>query len=695
MSRPYENTEGHRGKRRACAEEVVANRIESDPHLETFERQLLHRIQLADETERRITGGRMGLVEFASGHEHFGMHRRENGWVFREWAPNATAIYLKGPFSGWKTEDRFALSRSGQSGDWEIELPSETLNHGDTYRLEMHWREGSGDRIPAWTRRVVQDPATSSFNAQIWGPENPYKWRHTTPKRDGSPFLAYETHIGMATTEERTGTFDEFRKEVLPRIRDAGYGAIQIMALAEHPYYASFGYQVSSFFACSSRFGTPEELKALVDTAHGMGLVVLMDLVHSHAVKNEVEGISRFDGTSHQFFHEGERGNHPAWDSKCFDYAKPEVLHFLLSNCRYWMDEFRFDGFRFDGVTSMLYTHHGLGKAFTGYTDYFDASVDEDALAYLTLANRLIHSLSSRAVTVAEDVSGMPGLAVSDDQGGAGFDYRYAMGVPDYWIRLVKDTPDDLWPMGHLWHELTNRRHDEKTISYAESHDQAMVGDQTLIFRLLGDRIYGYMSVSTDDVVVSRGIALHKMIRLATLATAGHGYLNFMGNEFGHPEWIDFPREGNKWSYRYARRQWHLADDPDLRYAHLGAFDRDMIRMARAKKIPGGEAAYLLHADEEDKVLAFLRGTTVFVFNFHPRRSFEHYRIPAAPGRYRIILDADAGVYGGFNRRDASVVHETATDRIHRHHLSLYLPSRTALVLELRNGTSNTGGPHP
>jgi len=355
----------------------------------------------------------------------------------------------------------------------------------------------------------------------------------------------YETHVGMAQEEEKVGTFNEFKDKILPRIRDAGYNAIQLMAIAEHPYYASFGYQVSNFFACSSRFGNPNELKALVDKAHGISILVLMDLVDSHAVKNEVEGIARFDGSVHQYFHAGSRGEHPAWDSKCFNYEKPQVLHFLLSNCRYWMDEFNFDGFRFDGVTSMLYTHHDLGKAFTGYADYFDDSVDEAALTYLTLANRLVHQLHDNAITVAEDVSGMPGLAATDANGGTGFDYRYAMGVPDYWIKLVKNTRDEHWSLGSLWYELTNRRNDEKTISYAESHDQALVGDQTLIFRLVGDRIYGHMSVTSEDLAVFRGTSLHKMIRLATLATAGHGYLNFMGNEFGHPEWIDFPREAN------------------------------------------------------------------------------------------------------------------------------------------------------
>lgn len=661
---------------------LVQNRIEADPMLRPYESIIRRRIQMANEMKSCLTGGRMSLAEFASGHEYFGMHLRDGRWIFREWAPNASAIFLKGDFSKWQAQDRFSLYRISDDGVWEIEMPSDHLQHKDEYRLEMHWRGGSGDRIPAWTRRVVQDPATSSFNAQVWHPDSPYQWKHPAPRSFSEPFFVYETHVGMGTEDEKTGTYDEFRETVLPRIQDAGYGAIQIMALAEHPYYASFGYQVSNFFACSSRYGTPEALKRLIDAAHGMGILVLMDLVHSHAVKNEVEGISRFDGTPYQFFHEGDRGNHPAWDSKCFDYSKPQVLHFLLSNCRYWMDEFRIDGFRFDGVTSMLYTHHGLGKVFTGYADYFDETVDEDALTYLTLANRLIHSLNPDAVTIAEDVSGMPGLAVSDGQGGAGFNYRYAMGVPDYWIKLIKETPDDIWPIGHLWHELTNRRHDEKTMSYAESHDQALVGDQTLIFRLMGDRMYTHMSVFTEDLVVSRGIALHKMIRLATLATAGHGYLNFMGNEFGHPEWIDFPREGNQWSHKYARRQWHLIDDPDLRYRHLGAFDCDMINIAKEKGFPIGDEVYPLHLDDNNKVLAFLRNEMVFVFNFHPRRSFDDYRILASPGSYQIILDTDLEIYGGFNRQDASIIHDTVTDRIHRHYLSLYLPSRTAIILE-------------
>ncbi|SLM29506.1 1,4-alpha-glucan-branching enzyme [Desulfamplus magnetovallimortis] len=701
----------------------LQNRLDNDFLLRPFESHILNILDKIDSTGKKLTGKNNwvdSLPDFASGHEYFGLHFRDGRWIFREWAPNASEIYLKGDFSGWNREKRFALSRISQNGIWEIELPENMLNHGDHYRLEMLWPGGAGERIPAWTRRVVSASDSMSFNAEVWNPV-PYEWKNISPsashfssllkneseisfpnshsplvdrepwgKVNGqvtenkllkTPLLIYECHIGMAQEAPGIGTFTQFRQNILPRIKDAGYKAIQIMAVAEHPYYASFGYQVSSFFACSSRFGTPEELKALVDDAHGMGIMVFMDLVHSHAVKNEVEGLSCFDGSLWQYFHKGERGEHRAWDSRCFDYGKPEVLHFLLSNCRFWMDEYRFDGFRFDGVTSMIFKHHGLDKSFTGYEDYFDQSVDEEALVYLALANVMIHKLNPDAVTIAEDVSGMPGIGIAVDNGGFGFDYRYAMGVPDHWIKLVKDTPDEEWSMGSLWHHLTDRRHDEKSISYAESHDQAMVGDQTLIHRMIGHRIYNSMSQGMVDIVVSRGIALHKMIRLITLATAGSGYLNFMGNEFGHPEWIDFPREGNGWSYHHARRMWHLVDDPMLCYSQLAEFDKDMTELACKERLLDGSFPYLLHIDESAKIIAFMRADLVFVFNFHADISKSDYMIPASPGSYTIALDTDNGLYGGFNRQDSAVIHHTITDKIHRHHLFMYLPARSGVVL--------------
>ncbi len=663
-----------------------------DPFLNRYEKILLQRLEAVDAAEERLTQGSRTLADFAAGHEYFGLHFDGHRWIFREWAPEATAVYLIGDISGWREQEDLACRRLDDDGVWELRLPAERLAHGDLYRLRIHWAGGSGDRIPAWTRRVVQDPHSLIFNAQVWRPQAPYPWRHADYRVPADPPLIYEVHVGMAQEEGRVGSYAEFTADILPRIDASGYNTLQIMGIPEHPYYGSFGYHVSSFFAPSSRFGPPEDLKALIDRAHGMGLTVLMDLVHSHAVNNEVEGLGRFDGSDYQYFHTGGRGRHELWDSRLFDYAKPQVLHFLLSNCRYWLDEFKVDGFRFDGVTSMLYTHHGMNKAFTSYDDYFDGSVEQDALVYLALANRVIHEVRPDAVTIAEDVSGMPGLARPQETGGIGFDCRFAMGVPDHWIRLTKDTRDEDWSMSGLWFELNNRRQDEKTISYAESHDQALVGDQTLIFRLVGREIYDFMAADHQNLKVERGVALHKMIRLITLATAGNGYLTFMGNEFGHPEWIDFPRQGNDWSYHYARRQWHLADDPHLKYSRLGRFDKAMLALAGEHRLLASPAPALLWEHNDDKVLIFQRAGLVLAFNFHPVKSYADYRFCAPAGSYRIALDSDDPRFGGYGRVDHRQAHVTlppAGPGQPEHRLSLYLPTRSALVLAPVESASN------
>jgi 1,4-alpha-glucan branching enzyme len=571
-------------------------------------------------------------------------------------------------------------------GDWELFIPFNLMKNGDLFKLSIHWEGGGGERIPSYANRVVQDEKTKIFSAQVWQPEENYKW-----KCDDfvSPFPApviYEAHIGMATAEEKTGTYREFTKNVLPMIKKDGYNTIQLMAIQEHPFYGSFGYHVSSFFAASSRFGTPEDLKELVDTAHQEGIRVIMDLVHSHSVRNINEGLGLFDGSLGQYFHANERRYHVAWDSLCFDYGKDNVIHFLLSNCRYWLEEYKFDGFRFDGITSMIYYDHGLEKNFTSYNEYFDGNQDEDALVYLFLANKMIHKFKPSAITIAEEMSGMPGLAADTEKEGLGFDFRLSMGVPDFWIKLVKETPDENWDIGKLYYELTQHRPEEKIISYCESHDQALVGDKTLIFRMIDAEMYSGMNKSYHSIVVDRGIALHKMIRLITFSTSGGGYLNFMGNEFGHPEWIDFPREGNNWSYKYARRQWQLALNEDLKYSNLLEFDRKMVKLYTDFKILDDLAVYRIYENNHDKVIAYMRGDLLFVFNFSPAVSFTDYGIPIT-GKFSIVLDTDDPAFGGFNRIDRKAIYisirKAARNVINAPlYLYLYLPARTALVFK-------------
>lgn len=622
------------------------------------------------------------LLNFASSHKFFGLHRHGDGWVFREWAPNATEVYLVGAFSGWKPLVQYRLQRH-EKGVWQIEISGAELKHGDHYKLWVVWPGGAGMRIPSHATRTIQDPKTFLFSAQVWDTE-PFKWTDQSFIVADGPPVIYEAHTGMAQEEEKVGTYSEFREKILPRIAEAGYNMIQMMAIQEHPYYGSFGYHVSNFFSASSRFGTPEDLKALVNAAHNMGISVIMDIVHSHSVKNEEEGLCRFDGSYNLYFHDGERGSHPAWDSRCFDYGKEEVQRFLLSNCRYWIEEYHFDGFRFDGVTSMLYHHHGLEKAFTTYNDYFDGQLDDDAVLYLTLANKLIHEIHPRAVSIAEEMSGLPGITAKPEEDGLGFDYRLSMGVPDFWIKTIKEKADETWNVGQIFHELTQHRPEERVISYAESHDQALVGDKTIIFRLADREMYDFMAKDRPNLIIDRAIALHKIIRLITLSTAYGGYLNFMGNEFGHPEWIDFPRQGNNWSYKYARRQWSLFDNEMLKFRWLGLFDREMISMEKEHQLLSTPEIYLKLANETDQVLAFERANLLLVFNFNPDKSFTDYGIPVHPGKFRTILSTDNPEFGGFNRVDESVIHYSHAIPGSRdiHQIKLYIPARTAIVLK-------------
>ncbi|MDE5607349.1 MAG: alpha amylase C-terminal domain-containing protein [Muribaculaceae bacterium] len=660
--------------------------IKNDPWLKPFSAAIEGRHAEALRKEAELTAESGTLSDLANGHKYFGLHREGDGWVFREWAPNASAITLTGDFSAWQPREEFSLTRL-PGGVWEGHFPADAIRHGQLYKMLVRWPGGEGERIPAYARRVVQDPETRIFSAQVWAPDKPYRWKVSDFRPDVSPLLIYECHIGMAQQKEDVGSYEEFRLNVLPRIAADGYNAIQIMAIQEHPYYGSFGYHVSNFFAPSSRFGTPEELKKLIDDAHSRGIAVIMDIVHSHAVKNEVEGLGRLDGSYDLYFYGDGRREHPAWDSLCFDYGKNEVIHFLLSNCKYWMEEFRFDGFRFDGVTSMLYYSHGLGQAFGSYDDYYNGAQDTNAITYLTLANKLIHSINPRAITIAEEMSGMPGLALPIDDGGMGFDYRMAMGIPDYWIKTLKEVKDEDWKPTSIFWELTNRRDDEKTISYVESHDQALVGDKTVIFRLIDDKMYWHMMVGDDDMTVSRGIALHKLIRLVTIATINGGYLNFMGNEWGHPEWIDFPREGNGWSYKYARRQWDLVDRDDLQYKYLQAFDNAMVEIISGVNNFQALGIEKLWEKDDDQVLAFRRGNLVFVFNFNPFRSFDGYGILAPAGSYTVELSSDNPDFGGYGNIDESVRHLTVHDPLYaptgKEWLKLYLPARSAQVLRL------------
>ncbi|XP_020501966.2 1,4-alpha-glucan-branching enzyme [Labrus bergylta] len=664
--------------------------LQMDPHLKTYEKDFKRRYELLQKQLLQLEEAEGGFERFTRSYQNFGVQRRpDNSLFFQEWAPAAEALFLTGDFNGW---DKFAHPYTKKEfGKWELVLPpkpdkSPAVDHNTKLKVVIHTNTGERlYRISPWAKYVNREEKSVIYEWVHWDPPQPYSQIHPRPKKPTS-LRIYEAHVGIASPEGKIASYTNFTTNVLPRIKDLGYNCIQLMAIMEHAYYASFGYQITSFFAASSRYGTPEELKQLIDVAHSMGIVVLLDVVHSHASKNTEDGLNAFDGSDSCFFHALPRGQHSLWDSRLFNYSSWEVLRFLLSNLRWWMEEYCFDGFRFDGVTSMMYHHHGIGTGFSGdYSEYFGLQVDEDSLVYLMLANHILHTLYPDCITVAEDVSGMPAVCRGVEEGGLGFDYRLAMAIPDKWIQILKEFKDEDWDMGNIVHTLTNRRYGEKCIAYAESHDQALVGDKTLAFWLMDKEMYTNMSSLVPMTsIIDRGIQIHKMIRLITHGLGGEGYLNFIGNEFGHPEWLDFPREGNNESYHYARRQFNLLDMEHLRYCQLYAFDRDMNRTEDKYGWLAAAPAFISAKHEEDKVIVFDRGNVLFIFNFHPTKSFQDYRVAVeVPGKYKIKLDSDMVQYGGHGRLDHSTEFFTDAQPFNgrQNSIKVYIPCRTAIVL--------------
>ena len=635
--------------------------------------------------KRHSLAGNSTLSEVANGHMYFGFQKTSKGWVFREWLPGADKVWLYGDFNNWEKYS-CPLSHIGD-GVWKVELKGkDAIKHGQYVKLLVGVKGSVFERIPAYIRRAVMDESTFKLCGQVWMPPAKFRWsdgRWYKKRKHNIPYV-YEAHIGMAQEHGGVGTYREFADTTLEWISELGYNTIQLMAIGEHPYYASFGYQVTNFFAPSHRYGTPEDLKYLINKAHKMNIAVILDVVHSHACANEGEGLNLQDGTDYQYFHSGDRGWHSAWKTRIFDYGKTEVIHFLLSNLKYWQDEFHFDGFRFDGVTSMLYENHGLGDAFTNYSQYYSLNTNVDARVYLTLANELIHEINPMAVTIAEDMSGMPGMCLSPEDGGFGFDYRLSMGIPDMWIKLIKEQPMENWDVMYIWSELTGGRPGEKSIGYCESHDQALVGDKTIIFRLADAEMYTGMCRDYHSPTMDNAIDMHKLIRFLTLSLSGDGYLDFMGNEFGHPEWIDFPREGNNWSYHYARRQWSLVNNPDLKFRYLADFDKDMIHFASEHGCPGELKPQALWLDQGKNVLIFKRGNLVFVFNMHPTNSYEDIFINCdliGAGRYKVVFSTDDSAYGGQDRISKDCIYSAGKDD-YGFGFRLYVPCRSAAVIK-------------
>lgn len=558
------------------------------------------------------------------------------------------------------------------------------ISHGSRYRVYFNTPNGALERVPAWATYVLPDSDGNQYYAVHWEPppEDVYKWKNKRPKVPKS-FRIYECHVGISGIEQKISSFNEFISKVLPHIKNAGYNAIQLIGVIEHRDYSSVGYKVTNLFAVSSRFGTPNDFKHLVDEAHGLGLLVFLDIVHSYSAADELVGLSLFDGSNDCYFHTGKRGHHKYWGTRMFKYGDVDVLHFLLSNLKWWVVEYQIDGFQFHSLSSMMYTHNGFAT-FTGeMEEYCNQYVDKDALIYLILANEMLHELHPDIITIAEDATFYPGLCEPTSQGGLGFDYWVNLSVSEMWLWLLENAPYQEWNMNKIVSVLVNNQQShEKMLLYTENHNQSISGGRSfaeIILRKFKEQPFG-----SEDVTF-RVSSLHNMVKLITFSISGSAYLNFMGNEFGHPNRVEFPMPSNNYSFNFANRRWDLL----LEGVHnnLFKFDMDMMRMDEHEQILSRGLPKVHHVNDFNMVISYIRGPLLFICNFHPEISHKMYIIGVEEaGEYKVILNTDEISYGGHGElKDDQYLQRTSNKRADGYRISLEvtLPRRSAQVYKL------------
>ncbi|KAG8075748.1 hypothetical protein GUJ93_ZPchr0006g43795 [Zizania palustris] len=570
--------------------------------------------------------------------------------------------------------------RKGRKAWMEKYIPA--ISHKDKYRLYFNTPDGALERIPAWATYVLPDVRGKQSYAVHWEPppEEIYKWRFERPKVKGS-LRIYECHVGISGSEQKISSFQEFTSNVLPHIKDAGYNAIQLIGIVEHKDYSSVGYKVTNYFAVSSRFGTPEDFKKLVDEAHGLEMVVLLDIVHSYASADELVGLSLFDGSNDCYFHTGKRGHHKYWGTRMFKYDDVDVLHFLFSNLNWWVTEYHIDGFQFHSLSSMLYTHNGF-STFTGaMEEYCNQYVDKDALIYLILANEMLHELHPDIITIAEDATFYPGLCEPTTQGGLGFDYWVNLSIPEMWLWHLENVPGQEWSMNKIMKVLISKNCN--MLSYVENHNQSISGRKSFAEIILHKEKCSNNSVSDDGIF--RACSLLKIIKLLTFSTSGGAYLNFIGNEFAHPKRIEFPMSGNDYSFGLANRQWELLEKGV--HKHIFNFDKDLMSLDGKERLILRGSPNIHHCDDTSMFISFTRGPFLFVFNFNPDATSGLYSVGVdEAGEYQLILNTDETKYGGRGElKSNQYMKRTSDNRVGgcRNSLELALPSRSAHVYKL------------
>jgi 1,4-alpha-glucan branching enzyme len=596
---------------------------------------------------------------------HVARHRGVAGTYFAVWAPSAHDVSVVGDWNGWS--DPNALSPRGSSGIWEAFVPGVTA--GQRYKYRVRTRSGELlEKADPLGRLHEVPPNTASV---VWS--GGYEWndrewmqRRRQTAELTSPISIYECHLGSWRRAPEDGNRSLTYRELAPLLADhlsgLGFTHVELMPVMEHPFFGSWGYQVTGYFAPSSRHGTPDDLKFLIDTLHQRGIGVILDWVPSH-FPNDPHGLYRFDGT-HLYEHEDPRqGYHPHWTSAIFNYGRHEVKSFLLSSAIFWLEELHADGLRVDGVASMLYLDYGRNEG-EWIPNRHGGNENIDAVELLRALNEAVYREQPDVQTIAEESTAWPGVSRPTYLGGLGFGLKWDMG----WMH---DT------LAYLERDPVHRRHHHNELTFrgvyqfhenfvlALSHDEVTHGKGSLIGKMPGD-------------------AWQKRANLRLLFayqwTMPGKKLIFMGSEFG--QWREWDHDGSL--------DWHLLGDSDharlaLTVGELNRLYRQRAALHRHDCDPSG-FAWIVGNDDANSVLAYERRSeddaAVVVLNFTPvPRSNYRLGVPR-PGRWREALNTDAVDLGGSGQGNGGVV---AAHPVGAHgrpfSLNLTLPPLGALIL--------------
>jgi 1,4-alpha-glucan branching enzyme len=607
--------------------------------------------------------------------EKLGAHRirvgSTTGVHFAVWAPNATRVSVIGDFNGWDGRVH-PMRLLTPSGIWELFVPD--LPDGEKYKFEIRTREGHlleksdpfgvAFEIPPQTASVVRD-----ISRYTWGDAAWMESRASNREWLERPMSVYEVHLGswarVPEEGERYLRYSELVEKLVPYVQEMGFTHVEFLPVMEHPFSGSWGYQVLGFFAPTSRYGSPEEFKALVDAFHRAGIGVILDWVPGHFPKDE-HGLARFDGTALFEHADPRQGEHQDWGTLIFNYGRNEVRNFLLSNALFWLEEYHVDGLRVDAVASMLYLDYSRTEG-NWIPNRYGGRENLEAIEFLQRLNTLTHGQYPGTITAAEESTAFPGVSRPVHLGGLGFTYKWNMGwMHDMLAYLEQDAVYRRWS-----HELVTfsmlYAHSENFI-LPLSHDEVVHGKRALLDKMPGD-------------------AWQKYATLRTLLGFMYGHpgkkLLFMGGEFG--QW-------REWNHDRSL-DWHLLEDPAHKALQdyvrtLNAHLRTQPALYELDVDPAGFRWIDCH-DHENSVVSFVRTArqsddfVVWVFNFTPVPRGDYRLGMPAPGYYAELLNSDSALFGGGNLGNSGGV---TTDPVAAHGFSqsvrLMVPPLACLMLK-------------